>query len=295
MSGSVQQLPFELDAGTHEEVGALRIRGDVRVKPAETGAKQPVLVILHGFKGFKDWGFFPYAAERFAAEGYYTVTFNFSCNGVGETDFDELEKFAVNTYTREQEDVSLLLEALKNGRLPGAEHADLSQVYLLGHSKGGGGSIIYAADHPADIAGVITWNGIARADLFDDTFKREIAEHGVAYVANARTKQEMPIRAVFYEDLRANEERFDVTARLAGLKLPVLQVQGDQDSPRLREGFQRLKEAAPQHQPLTIDGGNHTFGAVHPFAGTTPYLEAALRVSLHFLEGLRRKRQQAAE
>ncbi|MCZ8523929.1 MULTISPECIES: alpha/beta hydrolase family protein [Paenibacillus] len=296
MSEATLELPFILEAGELEPQKPLRIRGEVRVKPLGQ-EKQPVLLICHGFKGFKDWGFFPYAAERFAAEGYYTVTFNFSCNGVGERDFDELDKFAVNTYSREQEDLGLVLQALREGSLPEAAQADLSQVYLLGHSKGGGTSLIFAADHPEEIAGVITWNGIARTDLFGDDFKKEIGEHGVAYVANVRTKQEMPIRAVFYEDLRANEERFDVAVRLAGLTRPVLQVQGDQDSARLREGFQRLREAAPQHQALTVEGGNHTFGAVHPFAGTTPYLETALRVSLQFLEGLRRGRrqEQAAE
>ena len=55
----------------------------------------PAIFLVHGFKGFKDWGFGPYAASIFG-RNFFVVTFNFSHNGVGEslTDFDELEKFA---------------------------------------------------------------------------------------------------------------------------------------------------------------------------------------------------------
>ncbi|MEK8129264.1 alpha/beta hydrolase [Paenibacillus filicis] len=286
---------FVLEAGTLENGERLYLRGDVRspgqgnseaTEEVRDGQQLPVLIISHGFKGFKDWGFFPYAAERFAAAGYYTVTFNFSCNGVNETDFDELDKFAVNTYSREQADLALLLDSLKEGRLPGSEHADTNRIHLLGHSRGGGNSILAAAGRPGEVSSVTTWNGNANPDLFDDEFKSQIARDGVAYVPNARTKQEMPIRAVFYEDLREQGERYNIASRLDEIQVPVLQVQGDQDSPRLKAGFEVLREASPRHAAaiVTIAGGTHTFGAVHPFQGTTSHLEAALEATISFLK-----------
>jgi uncharacterized protein len=289
---------FVLDAGSLEQGEKLYLRGEVRLPAHASGEgssdgggesgrlRLPVLVISHGFKGFKDWGFFPYVAERLAAEGYYTVTFNFSCNGVNETDFDELHKFAVNTYSREQADLTLLLEAVKEGKLPLAERADSGKIHLLGHSRGGGNSILAAAERPGEISSVTTWNGNANPDLFDDAFKAQIAQDGVAYVPNARTKQEMPIRAVFYEDLREHGERHNIARRLDEIKAPVLQVQGDQDSPRLKAGFETLREASPRHAAgiVTIAGGTHTFGAVHPFQGTTPQLEEALEATISFLK-----------
>ena len=77
----------------------------------------PTLVILHGFKGFKDWGFFPYAAEFLANRGFAVITFNFSMNGVGQNllDFTELDKFARNTYSREQENVAKIIGEIKGG------------------------------------------------------------------------------------------------------------------------------------------------------------------------------------
>jgi pimeloyl-ACP methyl ester carboxylesterase len=257
------------------------LRGHIQV--LNDGRKKPVLIVCHGFKSFKDWGFFPYITERFARAGYYTVHFNFSCNGVNLTDFDELHKFANNTYSREQEDLRLLLNELVESRLPHSEQADLSRIALLGHSRGGGNAVIFAAGHP-EVKTVVTWNGIAHADLFDNAFKEEITRNGVAYTANTRTKQNMPINAIFYEDLEANAERFDITGHWARLTIPMLAVQGDQDSARLTQGFETLRQAGPRHTYVTIHGAGHTFGAVHPFAGTTPQLEEAVEATLQFLK-----------
>lgn len=282
-SASVVQEQFILEAGHLETGEPLFIRGEVRAALGEEIGARPVVLICHGFKGFKDWSFFPYIAKRLAEEGFYAVTFNFSCNGVNERDFDELDKFALNTYSRELEDLAILLQALQEGALPLASLSDPQRLYLLGHSRGGGDSILFATEHP-QVKGVVTWNGIADVNLFDDAFKAEIAEHGVAYVTNARTKQEMPIKASFYADLANNEERFQIVRCLAELQIPVLQVQGGQDSPRLRAGFERLRQATPQHQILEILNATHTFGAVHPFAGPTQELEIALEETVKFLK-----------
>lgn len=275
---------FTLEAGHLATGEQLLIRGEVRVIPGGMATK-PVLVICHGFKSFKDWGFFPYLATYFAKQGFYVITFNFSCNGVNKTDFDELEHFAVNTFSREQQDVEWVIKALTDRTLPLTNNADAETIHLLGHSKGGGTSIIFAADHP-QVKSVVTWNGIGYTDLFDDTFKQQLAENGVAYVTNARTKQEMPIKPAFYDDLKQNEDRFNIVQRLANLTTPVLHVQGDLDGQRLLKGLEAMRAAAPHNSVEMIKGGTHTFGAVHPFKGTTPQLEQALQVSLKFLSGV---------
>lgn len=260
----------------------LYLRGDVKVAQNNGKNPKPVFIFVHGFKGFKDWGANPYIVEQFAQKGFYCIIFNFSCNGVNKVDFDELDKFSVNTYSREQEDLSVLLKLLKEQQLPLAEYADPTRISLLGHSRGGGESIIFAAEQP-EIKALVTWNSIAGVNLFADALKEEILRNGIAYVPNARTKQMMPIRVEFLQDIEQNAERFDIPKRLAGLSIPVLVIQGDEDSQKLVNGFGRLKEAAPQQTFATIHGGNHTFGAVHPFAGTTPQLEEAIRISQDFL------------
>ena len=104
-------LPFQI----HIEPNRM-IRGDVY--PADQSS-QGTLVICHGFKGFKDWGMFPYVAKQLS-DHYDVITFNFSHNGIGDDllEFTELEKFAANTYTRELEDLHVLIEHIRVGKLP---------------------------------------------------------------------------------------------------------------------------------------------------------------------------------
>ncbi|WP_341281653.1 alpha/beta fold hydrolase [Paenibacillus sp. FSL H8-0537] len=272
---AVNSKPFTIDLESN-----LTLRGDVRVS-GEPG-KKPVVIVAHGFKGFKDWGFIPYACEQLASQGFAVISFNFSCNGVGETDFDELEKFAVNTYSREQLDLDTIITQLLEAKLPFAEELDTNRIALLGHSRGGGNSILAAARHP-QLQAVVTWNGIADVNLFTEAFRQEVLSRGVGYVPNMRTKQQMPISPVFFEDLERHAAAFNIKQVLGTLAVPALLIQGDQDSERLVSGYEQMREAAPQHTFVTLTGADHTFGAKHPFAFTTANLEEALRLTVLFL------------
>jgi len=260
----------------------LVIRGNVHV--AETFEKQPVLLFCHGFKGFKDWGSFPYAAEQFAKRGIATIRFNFSCNGVGAslTEFDELEKFGVNTFAREIADLRALVAAIESGDVPFASRFDLDNLFLLGHSKGGGDAILFGANHPK-VKGIITWNGISNVNLFDENLRKQIAENGVGYILNGRTGQNMPITDVVIKDVDEHKQEYDLLAKAAGMKQLHLIVQGDQDFPRLVAGAKAMKEASPQAELHWIIGGDHTWNTKHPFAGTTDALEEAIEVSANYI------------
>ena len=270
---------FEIKLGAE-----LTVRGEI--KALNDKQKKPILLISHGFKAFKDWGFFPYVSDWFAEHGFYTIHFNFSRNGVNQTDFDELDKFADNTYSQDQKDLDAIILRIKRGELPQSELADQACIYLLGHSRGGANSLIYALDHP-EIKAVVTWNGSANPNLFDEVFEAEVREKGIAYTENARTKQQMPIKPIFFDDLAENSDRFNIIRRFANLPIPALVIQGDKDFKRLLYGASKLREAAPHQTHLSVAGGTHTFGAVHPFAGTTPYLEDALLKTNEFLTNLR--------
>lgn len=268
-------IPFQLSVEQNRT-----IRGDFF--PARSEA-QGTLIICHGYKGFKDWGFFPYLGERLS-EDINVVTFNFSHNGVGGNplEFTELEKFAHNTYSRELEDLRLLVTQLKNGNLlPDRSEAVFSPpLFLLGHSRGGGVSLIYAFDHPEDVAGVVNWNGITNVDLFSEEEKEAMRKHGRAYVLNARTQQQMPLDVEIIQDIEKNHERFNIIKRAKTANTPITLIQGTEDFARLRAGSAKLKEGNPAISWISVPGGDHTFGARHPFQGTTEPLEEAIKQTL---------------
>ncbi|MHA6534234.1 alpha/beta hydrolase family protein [Paenibacillus sp. BAC0078] len=246
--------------------------------PAQSAAKS-LIVIAHGYKGFKDWGMFPYAAAALSRE-HEVISFNFSHGGIGEDlqNFTELEKFARNTTQREIKDMEILLSYLsqhhKFGSLP---------VFLLGHSLGGGVSLVYALDHPDEIAGVISWNGVTNLDLLTEEQKREMREKGRTHVLNGRTGQQMPLDAVIMEDLEQQAERYNILERMKQASFPVVLIQGSEDGEKLQRGSEQLVKLRPDINWVRIPGGTHTFGTVHPFAGATPQLEQAISATEEFI------------
>ncbi|MDN4594060.1 alpha/beta hydrolase family protein [Polycladomyces subterraneus] len=274
----MEHRTFTWDLGKENRI----IRGDVYA--ATTKSPLPVVILCHGFKGFKNWGFFPHAAKVMADQGFAVITFNFSMNGVGESleEFDELDKFARNTYSREQEDLAYLLDRLLKGDVPLHEAMDIDKIALVGHSRGGGNSLIFAMDHP-EIGAVVLWNSIARVDLFSDELKREIREKGVATILNARTGQAMPIYREVLDDLERNRERFDILNRLPSFERPLLILHGSDDRSVPLAAAKQLSSAAANARLVIIEGADHTFGCVHPFRGTTPYLDQALDETARFL------------
>src|ERR1700690_2221662 len=79
--------------------------------------QRPVVIYAHGFNGFKDWGNFDLIAKKFAAQGYAFVKFNFSHNGTTPEhpeEFTDLEAFGNNNYSKELEDLRLVINWVCN-------------------------------------------------------------------------------------------------------------------------------------------------------------------------------------
>jgi alpha-beta hydrolase superfamily lysophospholipase len=144
----------------------LPIRGDLH-SPDRRGV--PVVVCIHGFKGFKDWGFWPEMASRLGAAGYGVVRFNFTHSGIGadlET-FSEVALFESGTYTREVEDLREVLSGLTERRLPGSEGLDVSRVGLLAHSRGSVSALAVAASGEFPVRSVVLWNPVSSVLWWD--------------------------------------------------------------------------------------------------------------------------------
>jgi pimeloyl-ACP methyl ester carboxylesterase len=252
------------------------IRGDVRV--GDGSKSNAAIVICHGFKGFKDWGFFPYSAEQLAERtGYPVVSFNFSGNGIGSDleNFTELDKFEANTFSKELDDLRLVLDTAEAGQLPGMESRSI--FGLLGHSRGGI-SVIITAVEDRRVAALATWNAVAYIDRWSEEQKEGWRRAGRVEILNARTRQMMPLGVGLLEDAEDNAERLDLQSAVSRLGVPYLIVHGaDDESVSVADG-ERLAEAAPAESSRfeRIEGAGHTFGAVHPFEGVTDHLARVL-------------------
>ena len=230
----------------------------------------PTVVIAHGFKAFMGWGMFPWIADRLAASGFAAVRFDFSHNGADDHgDFTRLDLFQANTYTREQEDLGRLIDAIAAGSEPFGRRCRPERIGLLGHSRGGGGVILKAADD-ARVGAVATLAAIARTDRFPAEAREAAERDGFFPIPNARTGQMMPVGVEAFRDA----ENHDIPAAAAALRCPLFVVHGDQDESVSIEDARVLQGCGGTL--LEIPGAKHTFGAVHPFAGPTPHLEQAV-------------------
>ena len=252
------------------------LRGDVRTAAGD--AARPAVVICHGFKGFKDWGFFPPLADRLARGGVTAVSFNFSSSGVGpEGDrFSEPERFGRGTFGKDLRDLATVVEALASGTLPGAA-APPSHVGLFGHSRGGGIAVLHAAAH-GGVHALVTWSAISSAWRWGPETIRQWRAERKLDVTNQRTGEVLPLYTDALDELDGDTEgRFDIAAAAHRLRVPWLIVHGEADETvSVREAQQLHKANDERPELLLVRRGSHTFGARHPWGGSTPELDLAM-------------------
>jgi dienelactone hydrolase len=262
------------------------IHGDLRL-PDGSGP-HPVVVCCHGFKGFKGWGFHPWLGARLAEAGIAAIHFNFSRNGVraADGDIEDLDAFRRNTLSIERDDLDTVMDAVLAGRLDPS--LDGARLGLLGHSRGGGIALLGASERP-EAQALVTWAAVSHFDrIADEATLAEWRRTGVYEVVNSRTGQRLPMGVAFLDDVLANLARLDLSAAAGRLTVPWLLVHGTADPTVAFEEAGGLHAAtAGRARLLALDGAGHTFGAVHPFAGSTAHLEAAAEATLvHFRAAL---------
>lgn len=241
------------------------------------------LIFVHGFKGFKDWGFGPYVGRYFSQRGYFVVMFNFSHNGVGEslTEFDELDKFAENTFSREIKELSELIDALKSGYFGDAGR---NKIGLIGHSRGGAVSLLTGFKKP-EVDAVAAWSSVAELDRYSDRQKEEWRKNGSFGVMNMRTKQEMRLNVSLLEDIEENKnDLLNIQRAVKELNKPLLIAHGDQDLAVPIKEAEQLFEWSDKEKTefFKLKKTGHTFDIKHPFEGTTDKFENLLEKTDEF-------------
>jgi dipeptidyl aminopeptidase/acylaminoacyl peptidase len=275
--------PFDIPGARGE-----RVRGEVRL-PAGGGGPVPVVVIAHGFKAFRRWGFFPWLSERLAARGFASALFDFSHNGTDAAGdaYPRKDLFRAATWGTHQEDLAAVVAAVRAGGLPGAARIDPARLALLGHSLGGGLSVLLAS-RDRGVRCVVGLAPVNRADRFSPAEKAAWRRKGELGIVNTRTGETLPLGLGWLEDAEGRAAELDVAAAAARLACPLLVVHGDADTSVPPEEGRSLVEAAiaagrPARFAL-LPGTQHTFDAIHPFAGPTPALDAAWSEVAGFLD-----------
>ncbi len=249
-------------------------------------SKGNCIILVHGFKGFKDWGYAPYLGELFAERGYFVITFNFSHNGIGNDNFNftELEKFANNTFTREITELEDVVKAYQNNLFGEVKNP---KIGLIGHSRGGAIALL-TAPKLENVKAVATWGSVATLDRYSERQKQNWRAKGYFSVMNMRTKQEMRLNISLLEDLEENKNgSLNIKKAVSKLNKPLLICHGTEDlAVKLDEAKQLFSWSNNEMSELNIiENTGHTFGCLHPFEGTNAKFEELLnKTDLFFRE-----------
>lgn len=226
---------------------------------------QELVVFVHGFMGFMDWGAWHLVRNFFTNAGFDFCRFNLTHNGgtpAHPIDFSDTEAFGQNTYSKELFDITSVLNHLES------RHRTYQKIHLIGHSRGGGMAILAAQQwqQVSPLGQVCTWAAIcdiARRFPKDDELK-QWKETGVRFVKNGRTLQDLPQFFELYANFERNKARLDIkaAAKEIGKRLHIFH--GDLDtSVPISEAYE-LQEVSDA-KVIEIHGADHVFGAVHPW------------------------------
>ena len=237
-----------------------------------------LVLIAPGFLGFKDWGFFPFLAERLCLAGFATLAFNHALCGVQENllEITDAQAFSKNSTSQELKDWDLVLDSVLLGRLPHAEKTRLNGFGIVGHSRGGSYGILMANRIP-QIQSVVAWGVIQTFQRYDAETQRQWKETGAWEAAEDRLGRKLSLGLQALEALERNRERLDVLRAIRSLNVPVLFVHGRDDKRvKLAEAQALWKCANPYLSRLhIIESAGHTFRTQHPLdKPSEPLLEA---------------------
>jgi dienelactone hydrolase len=253
----------------------------IDVRSGGRTSPRPAVLVLHGFKGFKDWGMFPRLAERLALAGLTVVSPNLSGSGVDDAgDFSLPDRFGHNTFSAELDDTARVIHALLQGHL-GVQVP--SSLGLVGHSRGGGIAVLQTARDPR-IRALVSWAAISRVERWPQDQRTVWRAAGRTDIQNARTGQILPLYTDVLDDIEHNGEALDIEAAAAHIAVPWLIIHGtDDEAVHFSEAESLNAASSGSARLLPVVGGGHTFGAVHPWQSATPALETVFDATLNWL------------
>lgn len=238
------------------------------------------VVLCHGFRGYKEWGFLPFLATRLAEEGIPAVSFNFSSSGITDAEgrFGEPERFRRGTYGGDLTDLGAAmdwLEARLAGEARGVAGARIAgpRIGLAGHSRGGVIALLRAAKDRRARA-VATLGAPSRIGVWPAEYWEAWRRGDAAEVYDFRTKQTLGLGPDLFVDWERNHANYDTASAAASLAAPLLVVHGTRDAlvpiaeAEALAGFGRSTAT----ELRIIDGAGHSFQAGDKIRRTPPPL-----------------------
>ena len=250
--------------------------------------KKTLFLFLHGFKAFRNWGFYPYLCEKVAENDFIAARFDFSLSAVadGERLTYIPELFAQNTVSQELQDVQDFLSALESKQIPIDYHSWDGEIVLCGHSRGAAIAILEANFSPR-IKKLVLLSPIATFDRYSDRQKDLWRRNGYVEFKLVHSQQKLRINYSYLEDILLNADKFDLPKAISRVTQPILIVHGKQDltvSPKEAYELAHNVKNKEQLRFLLLDRAGHGFNSSHPFDQSNQVLEMLVVEVVNFIK-----------
>ena len=260
------------------------ISGELRYVPR--GGNQPAIIICHSLMAFKDWGFFPYSAAKIAQAGFVAVTFNFSLNGVVAhgNRITEFSKFERNTFSRELHDLKIVTDTVQRNDF-GVQGLDTDRLALLGHSRGGGESIVFSSMDDR-VRALVTWSAISTFDRWTIRQKEKWSNLGYLPLAKDSTVSPLRLGIQLLNDYTQQSDRLDITKAASSLRIPWLLLHGKADVIVGSREAETLYASSNklQTQLVLLDHVGHLYNAASPEEDHYQTFNSILDLTTHWLQ-----------
>lgn len=254
----------------------------------EPQGKYPLIIFLHGFKGFKDWGQWPLMAAEFTKRGFAVLRMNFSHNGTTPDnllDFVDLEAFGNNTFSKEVQDVKDVIDWVFVNKLI-QEKLDLNQLFVVAHSRGGAIAMISAAED-SRVKKIATLSAVSTLQRYSEEELSYWKENGVVYMLNGRTNQNMPLYYSLAQDYLSNISRLELSQVVPKIEQAYLVIHAEEDETVPLIEAQKIASWGKKTTLKVLTKANHSFGGAHPFSSSKLPTDTQKAVELmsHFFTG----------
>lgn len=242
------------------------------------GGRTPRLAVLlaHGFKGYKDYGFIPVLSRSLAQRLPVVVhRFNFSHSGMTNdiATFARPDLFERDTWNKQVWDLDAMIDAISSGTAPATPPG--IPFALVGHSRGGVSCLLCAGRRarlrvtPAPFA-IVTLAAPDRCCSMTEDAKKTLRVDGYIESPSSRTGQVLRVGRAWIDEQDADPGGHDLAALCTGIEAPVLAIHGDADPTVPPECAASIASACPRGLSDLIVGADHVFNTPNPADPSAP-------------------------
>ncbi len=245
--------------------------------PSGSTAPCGVVIMTHGFLGYKDYGFFPYLAQAFADSGFIAHRYNLAHSGMTNNIevFERPDLFEKDTWNHQVSDINAVVAAVESGEIAGKG----LPIILWGHSRGGVSSILALGrrfrdcggddnDESGMPVGLITVSAPSATSRLSEEICQQVRDQGYMEIKSNRTGQTMHINRRWLDELEAHPEDHDVLKLATEIRCPLLAVHGEEDPTVEARSADQIVEAVKRGGGVAsackIAGANHVFNTANP-------------------------------